>query len=81
MGYGIPLLRCKKFILLGNHEYFTGLVDNWFEFLSQHGVKPLHNEHVRIQASEDSEASFYLAGVDDIFASKIRYSIDLIQLN
>jgi uncharacterized protein len=50
------------FFVTGNHEYFTGDVDEWLATLTGLGMRVLRNEHVPIRGSFD------LAGVDDLSA-------------
>lgn len=56
-------------LLLGNHEYIHGRVDDWLKFLRNCGIKPLHNENVKISIND---SSLCLAGVDDLFAESSR---------
>ena len=58
------------FCFLGNHEYYTGDVDNWILELPKLNVTPLVNERVCLFSTE-SQASgcpggLYLAGLEDI---------------
>jgi predicted MPP superfamily phosphohydrolase len=57
-------LRAKDgvFFVTGNHEYYTGDVDEWLQWLSGIGIRPLRNERVAIRDGFD------LAGTDDISA-------------
>ncbi len=57
-------LRAKDgvFFVTGNHEYYTGDVDEWLAWLTGIGIRPLRNERVRIQGGFD------LAGTDDLSA-------------
>lgn len=50
------------FFVTGNHEYYTGDVDEWLAWLSSIGIKPLRNERVTIREGFD------LAGTDDFSA-------------
>ncbi len=63
-----PLAKLKSkhgvFFVTGNHEYYSG-VDEWIAELTKLGVRVLRNERVTIG---DGEASFDLAGVDDLRA-------------
>lgn len=54
-------LRAKDgvFFVTGNHEYYTGDVDEWLSWLSAAGIRPLRNERVVIRDG------FELAGTDD----------------
>jgi predicted MPP superfamily phosphohydrolase len=45
----------------GNHEYYWGPVEEWFDFLKGRGIRVLHNERVRIGGAQ----GFDLAGIDD----------------
>lgn len=50
------------FFVTGNHEYYTGDVDEWLAWLKGIGIRPLRNERVEIRGGFD------LAGTDDISA-------------
>ena len=63
------------FISIGNHEYYTGDVDNWIAELPKFSVTPLINSRVCLLAGRrdrdrdrDSGCTggLYLAGVEDI---------------
>ncbi|XP_005103039.1 transmembrane protein with metallophosphoesterase domain [Aplysia californica] len=64
-----------KYFVTGNHEYYTGDVDNWFSLLRSVGFTVLHNSNVRIPAelSENEDGQICLAGTDDLQADKIQY--------
>ncbi|XP_070536712.1 transmembrane protein with metallophosphoesterase domain-like isoform X2 [Ptychodera flava] len=62
------------YYVTGNHEYYTGNVDGWFEHLKTLGVESLHNQHVKIISKENPEDWFYVAGIDDIHADIISYT-------
>ncbi len=47
------------FFITGNHEYYTGDLENWLAWLTASGIRVLRNERVSIKDSFD------LAGVDD----------------
>jgi predicted MPP superfamily phosphohydrolase len=57
-------LRAKDgiFFVTGNHEYYTGDVDEWLAWLKGIGIRPLRNERVMIRDG------FELAGSDDYSA-------------
>ncbi len=59
-------LRAKDgvFFVTGNHEYYTGDVDEWLAWLSGIGIRPLRNERVLIRGG------FELAGTDDYSARR-----------
>lgn len=61
-----PLKELKAkdgvFFVTGNHEYYTGDVDEWLAWLSGIGIRPLRNERVSIRDGFD------LAGTDDLSA-------------
>ena len=51
---------------LGNHEYLTMDVDNWFRYLERLGFTILHNSNVKISADTAKGGEYFcLAGVDD----------------
>jgi uncharacterized protein len=54
--------RDGVFFVTGNHEYYTGDVDEWLAWLSVNGIRPLRNERVPIGDG------FELAGTDDYSA-------------
>ena len=54
--------RDGVFFVTGNHEYYTGDVDEWLSWLSGIGIRPLCNERV------DIRGGFDLAGTEDISA-------------
>ena len=57
---------------LGNHEYYTGDVDNWFSYLRSLGFSVLHNSNVKIPLKVNSnEGQLCLAGTDDVQADTI----------
>jgi len=60
------------FFTTGNHEYISGGVDELFEFLRKHGVRPLHNSNTKI-FGRDGNDFMYLVGADDIFADSVHY--------
>ncbi|XP_045435307.1 transmembrane protein with metallophosphoesterase domain [Pipistrellus kuhlii] len=71
--------RLGTYFVTGNHEYYTSDVGNWFALLESLGVRPLHNENVRISApraskEEEEDAWICLAGVDDIEADILHYA-------
>jgi hypothetical protein len=59
----------------GNHEYYTGDVDQWFAHLrNELGFTVLHNSHVNIYNQLGD--FFCLAGTDDIEARRMQ-SVDV----
>lgn len=72
----LPLGELKskfgKYFVTGNHEYYTGEVEQWMEVLSKLGFQNLHNSNVKIQPSPEGEW-LCLMGTDDIQANKISY--------
>lgn len=64
----------EKFFITGNHEYYTGDVDHWFQHLTQLGYTVLHNSNVKLPRTGVKAAQqFCLAGVDDIDAVHMGY--------
>lgn len=56
---------------VGNHEYYTGDVDNWISELPKYGVTPLVNSRVCLLAASGGDGGecvggLYLAGLEDI---------------
>uniref|UniRef100_A0A914WMA4 Calcineurin-like phosphoesterase domain-containing protein n=1 Tax=Plectus sambesii TaxID=2011161 RepID=A0A914WMA4_9BILA len=85
-GAAAPLGTLKSkfgtFYSTGNHEYYHGSIDNWFTYLREIGVQPLHNEHKKIYVREDSKHYICLAGVDDLFAARAHirgHGLDLVK--
>ncbi|RUS70652.1 hypothetical protein EGW08_021589 [Elysia chlorotica] len=63
-----------NFFVTGNHEYYTGDVDNWFNYLKSLGFTPLHNSNVKIPVKvSGDEGQLCLAGTDDIQADTVGY--------
>lgn len=63
-----------NFFVTGNHEYYTGDVDNWFSYLRSLGFRVLHNSNVKIPMKVQSgEGQLCLAGTDDVQADSIGY--------
>ncbi len=54
--------RHGVYFVTGNHEYYTGHLEQWLAELRRLGVRVLRNERVAIS---DHGASFDLAGIDD----------------
>lgn len=67
--------RQGTYFVTGNHEYYAG-ADAWLAELRRLGVRPLRNERVELG---DGEATFDLAGVDDINAFGPGHGPDLEQ--
>lgn len=79
--------RLGTYFVTGNHEYYTSDVSNWFALLESLDVRPLHNENVKISATQaqrggdggggggdEGDDWICLAGVDDIEADLLHYS-------
>ncbi|XP_062969710.1 transmembrane protein with metallophosphoesterase domain [Cynocephalus volans] len=80
--------RLGAYFVTGNHEYYTSDVSNWFALLESLHVRPLHNENVKISATQaqhgdrggggggggEDDNWICLAGVDDIEADILHYS-------
>ncbi|XP_067651468.1 transmembrane protein with metallophosphoesterase domain-like [Haliotis asinina] len=63
-----------KYFITGNHEYYTGDVDNWFSHLHGLGFIVLHNSNVRLPSEKlPTNQQICLAGTDDIDALRIGY--------
>ena len=56
------------FVFTGNHDYYTGDVDNWISYLPSLNVKPLINDRVCLLTEnlETCENGIYMAGLEDI---------------
>lgn len=59
-------LRAKDgvYFVTGNHEYYTGDVDEWLAWLASIGIRPLRNERILVRKG------FELAGTDDYSAGR-----------
>ncbi|XP_041376694.1 transmembrane protein with metallophosphoesterase domain-like [Gigantopelta aegis] len=72
-----PLINIQakhgKYFISGNHEYYTGDVDNWFDYLRTLGFTVLHNSNVKLPSNIDARQQICLAGTDDLQAEKIGY--------
>ena len=62
------------FLIIGNHDYYTGDVDNWIQHLPSINVKPLINERVCLLAQnvETCENGLYIAGLEDIETRRLQ---------
>jgi len=67
-------IRAKqgKYFVTGNHEYYTGEVNQWFKVLESYGFEILHNTN-KIIKEKKSDSRMCLIGVDDIQANHISY--------
>ncbi|CAJ0564735.1 unnamed protein product, partial [Mesorhabditis spiculigera] len=67
-GAAEPICRLKSkygvYFATGNHEYFHGNVDEWFEFLENCNITVLHNENKRFRTTEGDMVC--MAGMDDL---------------
>jgi predicted MPP superfamily phosphohydrolase len=64
--------RLGKYFVTGNHEYHTGDVRNWMDFVNKElGFTVLHNSHVNVTTDRHG-AYFCLAGTDDIGATLLQ---------
>lgn len=59
----------------GNHEYYTGDVDNWLAEISKLNVTPLTNQRVCLPPSQHSscKGKLYLAGLEDLATRNLKY--------
>ena len=58
---------------VGNHEYYTGDVDNWIAEMPKLNVTPLINQRVCLPAIKKScEGGLYLAGLEDLATRTLR---------
>lgn len=62
------------YYITGNHEFYTGDVDNWLAEIPKLNVTPLVNERVCLPVSHKStcEEGLYLAGLEDLAARTMR---------
>ncbi|KAL8578690.1 hypothetical protein ACOMHN_045679 [Nucella lapillus] len=77
-GAASPLARVTathgKFFVTGNHEYYTGDVDRWFDTLTAMGFTVLHNSNVHLRAPGGAtDDVICVAGADDLDALRMGY--------
>lgn len=55
-------------LYVGNHEYYTGDVDNWIAEIPKLNITPLLNQRVCLHPRDKSSCTggLYLAGLEDI---------------
>ena len=58
--------RDGVYFITGNHEYYSGQVDGWLDWLEARGIRVLRNERIPIGGAE----GFDLAGVHDWAGSR-----------
>ena len=59
--------------LAGNHEYYTGDVDNWIAEVARLNVQPLVNGRTCLYSTKAScEDGLYIAGLEDIESRRLR---------
>ena len=70
--YGVVMVAAPCSV--GNHEYYTGDVDNWLIELPKLNVTPLVNERVCLPVHNRAECAggFYLAGLEDLVTRNLR---------
>lgn len=62
-------------LILGNHDYYTGDVDNWIKELPRLKVHPLINDRVCLFAKDtDCTNGLYIAGLEDYDTRRLRYA-------
>lgn len=59
--------------LLGNHDYYTGELDEWVVLLKQLGVHVLMNERVFLPQGGGVTEGIILAGLEDFDTKRIEY--------
>lgn len=59
---------------VGNHEYYTGDVDNWLLEMPKLNVTPLVNQRVCLPLTMNlsCEGGIYLAGLEDLSTRHMR---------
>ncbi|CAK8681901.1 unnamed protein product [Clavelina lepadiformis] len=76
-GAATPLAELKapygKYFATGNHEYYTGDIENWFKALESYGFIVLHNSNRKILSKSNPNDWICILGTDDIQADQIRY--------
>ncbi|GFO43737.1 hypothetical protein PoB_007024200 [Plakobranchus ocellatus] len=71
---GRVLSKYGNFFVSGNHEYYTGDVDNWFSYVRSLGFVVLHNSNVQVPAKvTGNQGQICVAGADDIQADSVGY--------
>jgi predicted MPP superfamily phosphohydrolase len=53
------------FFVTGNHEYYSG-AEEWCAYVTSLGIRVLRNERVSIPVNASADASFDLAGINDL---------------
>ncbi|XP_064599140.1 transmembrane protein with metallophosphoesterase domain-like [Liolophura sinensis] len=62
-----------KFYVTGNHEYYTGDVDNWMRYVETLGFTALDNANAKISHQWAPAEQICIAGTNDIDAERIGY--------
>ena len=70
-------MSCFSLILplLGNHDYYTGELDEWIVILKKLGIHVLMNERVFLPQGGGVTESIILAGLEDFDTKHIEYVI------
>ncbi len=73
--YLLTVLCCA-----GNHEYYTGDVDNWIAEMSKLSVTPLVNQRVCLPLTMKKSCAegLYLAGLEDLATRTLKCVIILM---
>ena len=77
MCFVVVVINCHDYVLviiIGNHEYYTGDVDNWLKDLPKIGIKPLVNDRVCLFSKDRSscQGGLYVAGIEDYETRRLR---------
>lgn len=57
--------------MAGNHEYYTGDVDNWMRYVETLGFTALDNGNTKISHQKVPADQICLAGTNDVDAERI----------
>ena len=58
----------------GNHEYYTGDVDNWLSLIPNYNVTTLVNQRVCVLSGKSTcKGGLYMAGLEDLESRRLRY--------
>ena len=67
------MISLPSLYIVGNHEYYTGDVDNWIAEVAKLNIKPLVNERKCLYSTEAScKGGLYIAGLEDLEARMMR---------
>ena len=71
MCWDLVHIEISNFIIFCFFPLLEGGVDELFQFLSNHGVRSLHNSNVKI-FGKNGKDFLYIVGTDDVFADVVQ---------